>query len=646
MGWVQALKRHTAEGMLRERDARFPVSSETERHLVRHGYAKRIPAPPDWRELLGRELRTEPLTDPAWPRVVACLNIWNDAPALRQTLPTWAPHVDHVIVVDGPYVSTGAREPVSTDGLNAVLADLPSVELVTRSTPWPDQLSKRSAYLERARPGDLLFIIDADEFVTGGELLRQTPYGDVAWVTVSSPLYTRRYGQPRLIRAQPGLRYGGRHHWLYVGDRLLTTHQYGGPGFEHRVSPVSLFNHRGLGHNAQRAAAKRQHLQVQFARESRASTGAKSDRSIGSRETLRIVQVGVYDAGLVGFRLHTAINATTPHVSVFAAPRPGAPKNPFEGPVQFDAERENEMLRWALEEADIVHCHLNYSIPARHNVSLKRRRVVIHHHGTMFRRSPATATAWDVAHNAGLRLVSNLELLRYGNDLHWLPNPVPVARYQRLRCSTERIGNGPFRIAHSPSKRERKGTQALLNAVARLRAEGLDVAAVLIEGMSHGAGLKLKATCDVCFDSFQLGIQCSGLEAAAMDMPVIAGDEFVRDQYLHHIGAVPYTYANDEDSLTVAIERLMTDPVFRANEEQRVHDYVLEYHDEAAVAHRYLDLLDEAFGWRAAMQHTGRRKPQWLEPPKPETPQKKKPKRQRPVPVEIPRPPEPEKRSA
>jgi hypothetical protein len=646
--FLEALVPHRAESKSRRTGDRYMVSPDTAKHLLKCKLAKRVDDEPDWHEFTGRELRDEPITDPAWPRVVACVNIWNDHAALAQTMPTWLPHVDHVIVVDGPYVAAGAREPVSTDGLPELLADLPSVELVTRGTAWPGQLDKRNAYLERATPGDLLFIVDADEFVTGAENLKSTPYGDVAWVRMESPLYQRSYGQPRLVRAQPGLRYDGRHHWLYVGDRLLATHQYGGAGFEHRLARVSMFNARGLGHTPQRAAAKRQHLQVQVAQERQTVSvgGAKSDAAIGSRESLRILQVGVYDAGMVGFRLHTALNTTTPHASLFAAPDPGAPKNPYHGPVQFSVERDEPTIKWALERADVIHCNLGYSVPGKLGVALAGRRVVIHHHGTMYRRDAQSGNAWDVANGAGLKLVSNLELLRYGTDLHWLPNPVPVARYQRLRAA--RRGEtfpATFRIAHSPSKRQRKGTEAFLSAVERVRAKGIPVEAVLIEGVRHGEGLALKATCDACFDSFELGIQCSGLEAAAMGMPVIAGDPFVMRQYEELLGDVPYTYANDEDALAEAIEILATRPVMYERAAEHVLDYVTTYHDEAAVALRYLDLLDHAFGWRQAMR-TDAPKPETHTPPKPETPKRRKPKRQQPQPVERQPTPEPEQRTA
>ena len=226
----------------------------------------------------------------------------------------------------------------------------------------------------------------------------------------------------------------------------------------------------------------------------------------------------------------------------------------------------------------------------------------------MFRRNPEVYGAMD-RDLAKLRLVSNLELLQYadvGGPLYWLPNPVPVKRYQRLRQQAW-TPHAPFRIAHSPSKRAFKGTEDFLQACEALSAKGLAIEPVLIEGRSHADALHMKATCDACFDSFWLGIQCSGVEAAAMGMPVIAGDPDCKREYTRLLRAVPYTYANDRNELIEVIEQLATDPAFHANEASRVHRYAVEYHDDAAVALRYLDLLDEAVQWRSLLSLANRR---------------------------------------
>lgn len=611
---VQALLRHRARGEPREVGAVFHVPPTTGQHLARAGFVRIIASNEDWYAPFGRDLRTEPLPETPWPTVTACLNIWNDRPALERTVASWLGQVDHLVVADGPYRGV-ASEGRSTDDLGEMLESLTEQIGVTQLPPrvYASQNEKRTALLQAAVAVDplaLLFIVDADEFLCAADL-HLAPTGDVGWVVLTSPMYQRPYGQPRLIRARADLAYKGRHHWLYAGERLLATHQYGGPGFEHRAVPALLRNERGMGHTMARHQAKQRGRATQGQAEAQETTGQAADKSMAGRESLRILQTTTYDPGLVAFRLHTALNSTTPHASVFL--RRGH-DNPFSSPRQYDPDTIPQEATRFVDEADVVHCHLDYSVFDSFRRGKHRPAVVIHHHGTNL-RNHATAFA-TLDQRADLRLVSNLELLSYGERLQWLPNPVNVARLQRLgnvmgnvaqNVAQNVAGNvitdgvlRPFRVAHSPTKRHLKGTEYFLLACEALQAKGLPIEPVLIEGLSHAESLRRKATCDACFDSFWLGLQCSGLEAAAMGLPVIAGDPLVKERYEDLVGAVPYTYANDADALATALERLATDAAWRAAEAQRTAAYVLAWHDDAAVAARYLDLLDEAIHWRAA----------------------------------------------
>src|SRR5690606_29749117 len=84
--------------------------------------------------------------------------------------------------------------------------------------------------------------------------------------------------------------------------------------------------------------------------------------------------------------------------------------------------------------------------------------------------------------------------------------------------------------------------------------------------------------------------------------PVIAGDGHVAAEYRTHFREVPYTLAEDASQLEEALAALATDAAFRERETERVAAYVLRHHDEAAVALRYLDLLDDAIHWRTGYE--------------------------------------------
>lgn len=549
----------------------------------------------DW-NAPGRELDSTPLDEEPRPRrIVGCLNVWNDLPALKRTIDSWRTYVDHIIVVDGAYDTS--EHGLSTDGTREFMSSFPNVTLI--DAPGMDQCAKRTKYLEAGRSGDYLFIVDADESVTNAaHLVRALPVCDVGWIRVRSSLYTREYGQPRIIRWQPHLEYRGRHHWIFQGNRLLCSHQYGGTDYAHRPISITLHNQRHLGRNRERLQVKSAHHSKQYAAEVMVSATPRtvmSDAQAGGREALQILHIAYRDDGLAPSRLHTAINRTTPHSSLFFKSRPG----PFDVPEQFSTRTHAAKLAQVLSTADVLHYHGVMSMAQRITRDLPK---VFHHHGSMLRANAAEYNAAAKAHNA-LVLVSNLELLSWTEDLpaKFLPNTVPVARYRQL-ADNNRVpftGSNPFRVAHSPSQPHRKGTDQFLSAIDRLRAKNVPIEAVMIHGMTHRNALDTKATCHASFDSFWLGIQCSGVEAAAMRMPVIAGDVTVADRYLDHFGAIPYTFADNGEALEHELFNLVNDASYYATERDRVYNYVVDNHDESAVALTYLDYLDVAFGWRA-----------------------------------------------
>ena len=152
-----------------------------------------------------------------------------------------------------------------------------------------------------------------------------------------------------------------------------------------------------------------------------------------------------------------------------------------------------------------------------------------------------------------------------------------------------------FRVAHSPTRRSIKGTAEFLRACDYLTMhQGIEVEPVLIEGLEHGAALRLKASCDAVFDSFWLGMQGSGLEGGAMGLPVLAGDPEAQADLLTLGIEVPWTIANDEYGIREQLARLATDATFYKQEADRVHAYVVAHHDYAVVGAKYATILTEA----------------------------------------------------
>lgn len=302
---------------------------------------------------------------------------------------------------------------------------------------------------------------------------------------------------------------------------------------------------------------------------------------------VRVLNVTHYDPGAAAYRYHSAANTARGVVSAFVRfghSNPHCDLRQFDGPTQMDA------VRILMATADVVHCHMDYTLLLNELGGLPSgMRAAITYHGSIEETRPSIT--YDEADERMQAVVFGARPYhkRFGAHVHWLPIPMPVKDYAALANAPK---GGTFRVAHSPTRRAIKGTDAFLSAVDSLKAEGVPIEAVLIEGLEHGAALRLKATCHATFDSFWLGMQGSGLEAAAMGQAVVAG---TWDADYHRVGRdVPWTVAEEPDALRAVLKRLATDRAFYATEAARVRAYVQDVHDYQVVGAAYRDILTEA----------------------------------------------------
>lgn len=317
---------------------------------------------------------------------------------------------------------------------------------------------------------------------------------------------------------------------------------------------------------------------------------------------LKIVQGCGYDPGNAAYRMQTAVNEYTKHGSVFI--RFGH-SNPFCDLRQVDGRDGHHGVcphaRSLVWHADVIHSHVDYLLQAKAGFKWRARAdqlVIRHYHGTRW-NTPAEKQ-WprlnmledDLANVVLLGARLTLCAVR-PSRMQWMPIAVPVARYRRMVPKVRKPG--PFRIAHSPTRSDYKGTKELLAAVDTLRGRGLKIDLIMIERQKHGDALRMKADADLTFDSFWLGIQGSGLEASAMGQMVVAGDASVRELYINsEVGLCPYTFAGDRKELTDVLERAVTDKKWFKSEAKRSGQYVQKFHDYAAVAKRYEGIIAKA----------------------------------------------------
>jgi hypothetical protein len=136
--------------------------------------------------------------------------------------------------------------------------------------------------------------------------------------------------------------------------------------------------------------------------------------------------------------------------------------------------------------------------------------------------------------------------------------PVDARRLQPVPPRTE----GPIRNAHAANHRGAKGTEFLIAAVDRLRAEGIDLDLMVIEKRPNREALELIAAADIYVDQLVFAYALAALEGMALGKVVIAALEetpayqvFRRYSYLRECPIVPATVDTIECVLRDLIER-------------------------------------------------------------------------------------------
>lgn len=225
------------------------------------------------------------------------------------------------------------------------------------------------------------------------------------------------------------------------------------------------------------------------------------------------------------------------------------------------------------DAADLVHLHGNFKA---HRLLLAAGRaakpIVLHHHGTKYRRDAAAYDAAVAGHEPGaVAVAATLDLLDIGPHLTWVPHPVDIdalAAHRNLARGKRRL-----RVGHSPTNRAAKSTEAFLAACKRV-----DVEPVLIEGQSWAECLRIKGTCDALFDQTTYGYGVSAIEAWAMGIPVVAGGApSTLDRMRETFGELPFIEAT-EDTIADALDQL-TDTKTRSTWGRKGKAHAKRWHD-------------------------------------------------------------------
>ena len=256
-----------------------------------------------------------------------------------------------------------------------------------------------------------------------------------------------------------------------------------------------------------------------------------------------------------------------------------------------DLPWDEALAEW--KRADVVHVR-DYFV-AEKRLGAPRRPTVIHHHGTQLRKRYRELLP-EQRRRGAVGLASTLDLLAYGpDDLTWAPALYDLDWLASMRQPQD---DGVLRIAHAPTNRAVKSTDAFLAAAERLGRE-LPVKVILIERMPWADCLRRKARADLYFDQVALGYGNNAIEAWGMGIPVVAGGApDTLDEMERRFDSLPFVLA-DEGSIYEGL-RALADPDARTAWSLRGRQHVERFHSEAAGVALLQDVYRAAFD-RAAV---------------------------------------------
>jgi hypothetical protein len=266
--------------------------------------------------------------------------------------------------------------------------------------------------------------------------------------------------------------------------------------------------------------------------------------------------------------------------------------------------RGNEAeVRALADAADLIHLTNDFKAYFWLRQHKPRKPALIHHHGTLFRNNPERMLS-EARRFGMVQAVSTIDLKRPAPDeLHWLPTAYDLDELARIREEHRRPEDGRIVVAHAPTNREIKSTDAFEAAVRTLQAEGLPVDALIIANKTHAECLRLKATADIYFDQVKLGYGCNAIEAWGMGIPVIAGaDDWTLEAMGREFDAdvLPF-YLADEMTIADAI-RALVDPAVRFEYAwHRGNAHAQRFHAELPALRRLAEVYGIVLGTNATL---------------------------------------------
>ncbi len=166
---------------------------------------------------------------------------------------------------------------------------------------------------------------------------------------------------------------------------------------------------------------------------------------------------------------------------------------------------------------------------------------------------------------------------------------LPYANVDATRLLAEPLPDrATVTIAHAPTNRMVKGTGYIEQAVAALRADGLDVELDLITGVPNHEALRRISRADILADQLHIGWYGGvAVEAMALGRPVVCHIDEADNPFGD---ALPIERATAQ-TVREVLRTLVVDRQRRLSLAQRGREFALRVHDPRAIVRRYYEGL-------------------------------------------------------
>ena len=267
------------------------------------------------------------------------------------------------------------------------------------------------------------------------------------------------------------------------------------------------------------------------------------------------------------------------------------------GSVPFNLPKQLRALRWAVPNFDVFHFHAGLTLaPQRITLPLlkrKRKGIVFQSWGSDLRRRNASEVSY--LRSAGAVIVGSYLTRRLAPRGPWpaydvVPPAIVLDDWQPSPTEPGEV----LRVAHAPSKRAVKGTQAVLDAVESLRKRGAPIELDLIEGVPNNEARKRYAAADVVVDQLRIGwYGMFAIESMALAKPVVVHlDEQGAAETEEAFGLELPLVRADEQSVEDVLAGLVEIRPELPELGRRSREYVERIHAHTAVARRVLEIYE------------------------------------------------------